>query len=136
MFSELSEIISQKMSGRKRREAHRMYTKKIQVIIDTHYGSCDAQEIQTRITNQHTNLSTALLYPGVPLTNNEAERNIRKMVVTRKISGGSRSAQGAATHAVNMSIVQTLSLKKESLVSELQKLLNPAAVGLVLEKGE
>lgn len=136
MFGELSEIVRQKMSAKKRKEMHQMYKKKVKAIIDAEYVARDAQEIQTRITNQNTNLITAILYPGVPLTNNEAERNIRKMVVTRKISGGSRSDKGAATHAVNMSIIQTLALKKESLVSELQKLLNPAMVGLVLEKGE
>lgn len=136
MFDELSEIIRQKMSVKERKETHQIYQEKIQVIIDTKYAARDAQEIQTRITNQNTNLITALLYPGVPLTNNEAERNIRKMVVTRKISGGSRSDNGAATHAVNMSIIQTLALKKDSLVSELQKLLNPAMIGMVLEKGE
>lgn len=136
LFGELSGMIQQKMSAGKRKEIHQVYKEKIQIIIDTGYAARDAQEIQTRITNQNTNLITALLYPGVPLTNNEAERNIRKMVVTRKISGGSRSDNGAATHAVNMSIIQTLALKKETLVSELQKLLHPATTGLVLEKGE
>lgn len=136
MFFELDKIVSQKMSKDKRKEIHQIYKEKIQVIIDTEYVSRDVQEIQTRITNQNTNLITAILYPDVPLTNNEAERNIRKMVVTRKISGGSRSNEGGATHAVNMSIIQTLALKKETLVSELQKLLIPAMPGLVLEKGE
>ena len=137
MFSELSMIIpQQKMSAKKRKDIHQIYKEKIQAIVDSEYISKDAQEIQTRISNQNTNLITALLYPCVPLTNNEAERNIRKMVVTRKISGGSRSDNGAATHAVNMSIIQTLALKKDSLVSELQKLLAPAVVGMVLEKGE
>ncbi|MEI7891431.1 MAG: IS66 family transposase [bacterium] len=136
MFDELSEIIKQKMSARKRKETHQIYKEKIKVIIDTKYISKDVQEIQTRITNQNVNLITAVLYPDVPLTNNVAERNIRKMVVTRKISGGSRSDNGAATHAVNMTIIQTLALKKETLVLELQKLLSPSMVGLVLEKGE
>ena len=136
MFDKLSEIVSQKMSQRKRKEFYQIYKKEIQVIIDSGYVSKDAKEIQTRIRNQNVNLITALLYLGVPLTNNEAERNIRKMVVTRKISGGSRSDKGAATHAVNMSIVQTLALKKETLVSELQKLLTSTTAGLVLEKGE
>lgn len=136
MFLELTDIIQAKISTKKRNEIHQVYKEKIQVIIDTNYVFKDAQEIQTRIRNQNTQLITAILYPGVPLTNNEAERNIRKMVVTRKISGGSRSDKGAATHAVNMSVIQTLALKKESLIVELQKLLSPAMCGLVLEKGE
>jgi transposase/FtsZ-binding cell division protein ZapB len=136
MFSELSEIVKQKLSAKKRKESHQFYQEKIQAIIDVPYTSSDVQEIQTRIANQNANLITAILFPGVPLTNNAAERNIRKMVVTRKISGGSRSDEGAATHAVNMSIIQTLFLKKESAVSELKKLLAPEMAGLVLEKGE
>jgi len=136
MFLELDEIISQKMSQKRRKEIHQIYREKIQDIIDMEYISKDVKEIQTRIRNQNVNLITAILYPGVPLTNNVAERNIRKMVVTRKISGGSRSDDGAATHAVNMSIIQTLALKKETLVLELQKLLSPSMPGLVLEKGE
>jgi transposase len=135
MFLELSDLINQNLTREERKKWHKTYQEKIQAIIDKKYDSSDVKEIQTRITNQNTNLITALLYPNVPLTNNVAERNIRKMVVTRKISGGSRSDKGAATHAVNMSIVQTLALKKEYLVSELQKLLAPVNE-LVLEKGE
>lgn len=136
MFLELSEIIKKNLTQKEREKFHKIYQRKIGKIINTRYAVSDAQEIQTRIVNQNTNLITAVLYPGVPLTNNEAERNIRKMVVTRKISGGSRSDKGAATHAVNMSIIQTLALKKESMVSELKKLLAPEMAGLVLEKGE
>lgn len=136
MFSELSDIVKLKLPTKKRKDLYQAYQKKIQAIIDSQFASSDVQEIQTRITNQNTNLITAILYPGVPLTNNEAERNIRKMVVTRKISGGSRSDKGAATHAVNMSIIQTLFLKKESVIPELRKLLTPAMAELVLEKGE
>lgn len=136
MFLELSNIVKQKLSIKKRKELHQIYQEKIQAIIDAQYLSSSAQEIQTRISNQNINLITAILYPGVPLTNNEAERNIRKMVVTRKISGGSRSDEGAATHAVNMSIIQTLALKKESIVSELRKLLVPEVIKSGLEKGK
>lgn len=35
--------------------------------------------------------------PNVPPTNNAAERSLRHLVTIRKISGGSRSAQGTAT---------------------------------------
>jgi len=136
MYAELANIIQKDLTEEQRGTFYKVYQKKIHKIINANYTAEDVKEIQTRITNQNTNLITALLYPNVPLTNNEAERNIRKMVVTRKISGGSRSNAGAAIHAVNMSIIQTLSLKKESLVSELQKLLIPAASRFSLEKGE
>lgn len=36
-------------------------------------------------------------FPGVPAHNNLAERSVRPLVITRKISGGSRSPHGSAT---------------------------------------
>lgn len=36
-------------------------------------------------------------FPGVPAHNNLAERSVRPLVITRKISGGSRSPKGSAT---------------------------------------
>lgn len=57
------------------------------------YGKAfdDAGAKYNKTAAQNKNLLTALLYENVPLTNNLAERAIRPMVVTRKISGGSRS---------------------------------------------
>ena len=81
------------------------------------YLSKDAQAVQTRIKNQDKNLLTALRHADVPLTNNHAERQIRPLAVMRKISGGSRSSKGAATHAVNLSVVQTLVLYRLNQIS-------------------
>jgi transposase len=51
-------------------------------------------------------------------TNNRAERALRPSVVARKISGGSRSWQGARTFATLTSIVQTLRLRGQTLVRD------------------
>lgn len=93
---------------------------RIDRIIQTSYTADDAVRIQTRVRNQRTNLLTALLHTNVPLTNNYAERLIRPLVVTRKISGGSRSAQGAQAHMVNMSIMQSIKLKEQPLMPTLR----------------
>lgn len=136
MFVGLSDITNKEFVQAERDQVYLLYQARIQKIIQTAYTQKDVKEVQTRITNQNTNLITALKYPDVPLTNNEAERNIRKMVITRKISGGSRSNAGAATHAVNLSIVKTLALKKQSLITSLRKLLMPARQKMVLERTE
>ena len=91
--------------------AHAHFLKLIDSLIGRKHIGSDAHAVQTRISNQREALIEALLHKDAPLTNNHAERQIRPMVVTRKISGGSRSDRGAATHAVNMSIVQTLLLQ-------------------------
>jgi len=99
----------------KRKKAYQKTWLQLKAIINTSYKNDDVKKIQTRIRNQGKNLITALLFKDVPLTNNLAERLIRSMVVTRKISGGSRSNQGAMAHAVNMSIIQTIQLRNQPI---------------------
>lgn len=111
MFDEINPITRESFDGIRRKKAYGKYSKQIATIASRPYQYDDAKAVQTRISNQNNNLITALLHENAPLTNNHAERMIRPMVITRKISGGSRSDKGAATHAVNMSVIQTLSLK-------------------------
>lgn len=102
------------------------------VIKDIINASClfeDTKKIQVRIKNQSNNLITAILFEGVELTNNLAERGIRKAVVIRKISGGSRSDLGAETFAVNMSIIQTIRMRNQPLIPTLHNLLLNGALG-------
>lgn len=120
MFSSLQKIVQQPFELKKRKMAYKLFKIQIQHIIDSQYQHEDSKEIQTRIANQNTNLITALLHENVPLTNNHSERNIRCFVVARKISGGSRSDQGAKTHATLMSIIQTINLQKEPLLPTLK----------------
>lgn len=123
MFAEVEAVTSRPFMAAERRGAFVRLQEQLTGIEARSYASRDSQAVQTRIKNQHANLLTAVLHEDVPLTNNHAERNIRPMVVTRKISGGSRSPQGAATHAVNMSVLQTIILKGKPLTAELRKLL-------------
>ena len=123
MFLSLQKIIEQPFELKERKIAYRFFKRKIQEIIDSQFDHQDSKEIQTRIGNQKTNLITALLYENVPLTNNHSERNLRNFVVARKISGGSRSDEGAKTHAVLMSIIQSIRLQKLSIVPTLKNYL-------------
>jgi len=95
LFDLLTEDISLPFNQEVRQELYGWYLKDIEKIINTHFECSDTKRIQTRIRNQNVNLLTALLYAGVALTNNAAERAIRPMVVTRKISGGSKTRSGA-----------------------------------------
>jgi hypothetical protein len=123
MFLSLEKIIEQPFVLKDRKIAYRFFKRKIQEIIDLQFEHDDSKEIQTRINNQKTNLITALLHENVPLTNNHSERNLRNFVVARKISGGSRSNNGAKTHAVLMSIIQSIRLQKLSIVPTLKNYL-------------
>lgn len=124
MFESILQIISSPFHLKKRKIEHEKFSREVQDIIKTVYRAGDAKKIQTRITNQNTNLLTALLFENVPLTNNRAEQGIRPMVVTRKISGGSQSQNGADTHAVHMSILQSTLCQKTPLIETYKKLID------------
>jgi len=138
MFQELETITARPFDMAHRQKEYAHFTTQLETIEARQYRHRDSQKVQTRIKHQHTNLLTALLYQNVPLTNNHAERMIRPMAVIRKISGGSQSHEGASIHAVLMSIVQTMSLKKQNILDTLPKLLALPGQGytLDLEKGE
>lgn len=136
LFAEVEVVIARPFIAAERRAAFVRLQEQLTTIETRSCQAPDALAVQTRIRNQHTNLLTAVLHEGVPLTNNHAERNIRPMVVTRKISGGSRSTAGAATHAVNMSVMQTIILKGKPLMAELRKLLAVPTQKYVLENSD
>lgn len=136
LFSVLSEAVKTSLYSKERELAEAEGRKTISEIIATTYTERDAKVVQTRIRNQEHNLLTALDYEGVPLTNNHAERQIRPLTVTRKISGGSRSKEGAKTHAVLMSLTQTAGLQGKSVIKGLSKLFSLPSQQFVLVKGE
>ena len=125
MFGELNRIIELPFKKEERKKYYIKYSEEIKQIVNAEYNYKDSQEIQTRIKNQNRNLLTALIYKDVPLTNNLSERMLRPLVVCRKISGGSRSPQGAKTLAVNMSIFQTIKMNAQPLIPKLKELISP-----------
>jgi hypothetical protein len=50
-----------------------------------------------RIERHLSELFVFVAEPGVPADNNAAERSLRHLVISRKISGGTRSPQGTQT---------------------------------------
>ena len=56
-------------------------------------------------------------------TNNISERELRHLVMIRRISHGSRSTRGANVTAQLTSIIQTLRLRKQNVLQELQNIL-------------
>lgn len=62
--------------------------------------------------------------PEIDPTNNISERELRHLVMIRRISHGSRSTRGAAVTAQLTSIIQTLRLRKENVLQGLQNVLS------------
>lgn len=66
---------------------------------------------------------TFLYGPGLEATNWRAEQAIRPMVVTRKVWGGNRTANGARTQSILLSLLQTCRQHQRPVLPLLQRLL-------------
>lgn len=62
--------------------------------------------------------------PEIDPTNNISERELRHLVMIRRISHGSRSTRGANVTAQLTSIIQTLRFRKQNVLQGLQNVLN------------
>jgi transposase len=69
-----------------------------------------------------------VLAPGLPADNNLAERSIRPLVIMRKISGGTRSAEGSKTRLTLASVFHTWAARNlNPFIACLTALQNPVA---------
>jgi len=101
-------------------------TKQIQdKLIKLSRQETDDKHLRTLLKRCHKyagELVVCIKYPYVSPDNNKAERAIRPAVVMRKISGSSRSKQGAFTHGVNLSVIETLRKQKNQLLPAMEEL--------------
>ena len=105
LYKELGEALT-KPIGERDRSA---FEKRLQDIQQRSYKKePQTIKVQERIKRHAPYLFTCLSYDGVLPENNPAERAIRPQVIMRKIFGGCRSPDGAKTHAVNTSVLETL----------------------------
>lgn len=51
-------------------------------------------------------------HPGLPPTNNEAERALRHAVIARRISYGTRTSEGSLAYCSLLSVIETCRLRK------------------------
>lgn len=128
IFDELDKITKQPFNQGDRQLKYSCYLNRIDQIINRQYLHEDARRVQTRIKNQRENLLTAILEQYVPLTNNQAERDLRGLVIQRKISGSSQSAGGAEVTAVLTSIVSTLNKRQINLLDGITQILKGADI--------
>ena len=71
----------------------------------------DAQRLRKRLKRHQKELFTFLEYPEVSPYNNHAEQQMRKPVLTRKVSQQNRSENGSKTQAILMSLFRSAELQ-------------------------
>ncbi len=128
MFDNLNTVTKLPFDQQDREQKYQYHLRQIDQIIRRTYIHEDVKRVQTRIRNQRANLLTALLYEDVPLTNNQAERDLRGLVIQRKISGSSQSTKGAEVTAVLTSIVSTLNKRQINLLDGINQLIRGADI--------
>jgi transposase len=85
------------------------------------------QHIQDIFREKSARMYRWALDPSIPAENNRAERELRTLVIARKISFGSQSDAGASTREVLMSLLLTLQKRTPDPVGKLTAALNVLA---------
>ena len=86
-------------------------------------AACErVEKFRNRLLRTLPTLFTFLAVPGVPPTNNAAERALRPIVVFRKMSGGLRSVAGAKELATMASLLLSVKLQKGDPLAFLQNI--------------
>ena len=85
------------------------------------------QKIQTIFRKRSTRLYHWAKNPAIPADNNRAERELRPLVIARKISFGSQSEQGARTREILMSVLHTLRKRTNDVFGAFKQALDALA---------
>lgn len=79
------------------------------------------QGFATTMKNARPNLFTGVIYPEIPLTNNHAERLLRKLIGHRNIIGCIRNKKGERFINNTLSCIQTWRLQEISIYEKLKE---------------
>ena len=85
------------------------------------------QHIQDLFREKSQRMYRWTLDPRIPAENNRAERELRPLVIARKVSFGSQSDAGAATREVLMSVLVTLQKRSSDPLATLTAVLDTLA---------
>jgi hypothetical protein len=91
----------------------RLYDR-LEQFLEAPYEDKDATRLIKRLKRHRDELFTFLEYEGVSPYNNHAEQQLRKPVLIRKISHQNRSAQGAKTQALLMTLFRSAELQGDN----------------------
>ena len=122
LFNEMNESVKEDPPPDKREKMYNYFDGKIEDIINHNWKSKWAISIvKNRLIKFRNDWCTAILFPGVSLTNNDTESHIRTAIPTRKMLGGHRTEEGAEYYAITQSMILTWRLRGLSAYHEMIK---------------
>jgi len=120
LFNEMSNFLEEDPPPDKREKMFNYFDGKLEDIINHNWKSEWAISIvKNRLIKFREHWITAILFSGVPLTNNDTERHIRTAIPTRKMLGGHRTDEGAKYYAITQSLRLTWKLRGLSSYHEM-----------------
>jgi transposase len=99
----------------------------IQTVVQAPAQHPGIQKIQDIFRKKAARLYHWAKSPTIPADNNRAERELRPLVIARKISFGSQSEQGARTREILMSVLHTLRKRTSDVFGAFQRALDALA---------
>jgi len=112
LFNEMSDFLKKDPPPDKREKMFSYFDGKLEDIINHNWKSKEAISIvKNRLKKYRDDWCTAILFPGVSLTNNNTERHIRTAIPTRTLLGGHRTEEGAEYYAITQSLRLTWKLR-------------------------
>jgi len=93
-------------------------------LLDGRFRHPANRRLAKHLRHELPHLFTFLRCPGLPATNNFAERAIRLMAIARKTWGGNRTANGARIQQILASVLRTCWQQGQSAFDQLVKLLH------------
>jgi hypothetical protein len=112
LFNEMKNFLEKDPPPHKREKMFNYFDGKLEDIIRCNWKSKEAKGIiKNRLAKYRNDWLTAILIPGVGLTNNDTETHIRSAIPTRKMLGGHRTEDGAENYAITQSLRLTWRLR-------------------------
>ena len=97
--------------------------RRLEELANQSWNDSDADRLAGRLNKYRTKLTTFLHKKEVDGTNNAAERALRPAVVMRKITGGSRSEEGARAWSILASVMRTAEQQGRDVLESIKTLL-------------
>lgn len=110
-------------SLRKRKDLYKKCIQEMKWLIEIYSSYRHLSSVVTKIKNGFKFWFTRILHPRIEATNNKAERDLREVVVIKKIIGTLRNEDGASIMENIMSLLATWKLQGKNSFNELRSLL-------------
>lgn len=121
MFRKLKKVLERQSS--RREWWYKRFVEEMRQWVDMGSGYRELRKFAVTLQNGLHQWFTCLLFPGVPPTNNHAERQLREVVVQRKIIGTLRTEKGVTIMETLMSLLMTWKQQSVNPLTALQKAL-------------